>query len=378
VSAFLEFNEQGKIKSTSFARTVIRSAARLTYRQAFAILENKPVPPTPNYERGGKVELSAKPVPLEVTPELITRVKTAWELASLLRKNRFAAGSLDLDFPEVKIWLDDQGHAERLEKVENDISHQLIEECMLAANEAVAREIKRRNQPAIYRVHDDPESDRLADFRETAASFGFRVGNLEQRSELQKLLRMIRGKPEEYAVKIGLLKSLKRAAYDTKPIGHYGLAKVNYTHFTSPIRRYADLIVHRVLEREKVGDVAALKNAAEHISRTERVSAEAEKDSTTLKKMEFFQRQLDSRNPEEFRAIVIDVRSHGLLIELPDLLQSGLIPVSSLGDDFFIFDATKLCFFGRKTKKRYQIGDQFPVIVSRVDAFRRQVDFAPA
>ena len=377
-SAFLEFAPDGTAKNAHFSRSIIRSAARLTYRQAFAILENQPVPPTPNYERGGKVLLSAAPTPLDVTPELRARLKTAWELASLLRRKRFAAGSLDLDFPEVKIWLDDHGRAVRLERIENDISHQLIEECMLAANEAVARAIKGRKTPAIYRVHDDPDPDRLAEFRETAAIHGFRVGNLRSRAELQKLLEMIRGRPEEYGLKIGLLKSLKRAAYDVKPIGHYGLAKVNYTHFTSPIRRYADLVVHRVLARDRVGDIATLATVAEHISKTERVSADAEKDSTTLKKMEFFQRQLDSRKPESFRAIVTDVRSFGLVIELPDALQTGVIPVSSLGDDFFEFDATKLVFRGRRTRQRFQLGDQLTVLVARVDAAKRQVDFAPA
>jgi ribonuclease R len=377
-STFIDFTADGKVKSARFAKTVIRSAARLTYRQAFAILENQPVPPTPNYERGGKVELSAKPVPLNVTPQLVERVKTAWALASLLRKNRFAAGSLDLDFPEVKIWLDDKGRAERLEKVENDISHQLVEECMLVANEAVAKGIKYRKVPAIYRVHEDPDPDRLNEYRETAAIHGFRVGNLQSRPELQKLLAAIRGTPEEYALKIGLLKSLKRAVYDVKPIGHYGLSKVNYTHFTSPIRRYADLLVHRILNGEAAGDMAAMAQAAEHISKTERVSADAEKDSTTLKKMEFFQRQLDSRKPEVFQAIVTDVRSFGLTVDLPEVMQTGVIKVSELGEDFFQFDAARMTFTGRKSRKRYKLGDQLSVLVSRVDAYRRQVDFALA
>jgi len=144
-AAFIDFDESGKVRKTRFARSVIKSAARLTYRQAFAILENKPVPPTPNYERGGRVHVDSKPVPLNVTPELRERVNLAWRLASLLRRNRFAAGSLDLDFPEVKVWLDDEGRAMRLEKSENDISHQLIEECMLAANEVVAKALKDQN-----------------------------------------------------------------------------------------------------------------------------------------------------------------------------------------------------------------------------------------
>jgi ribonuclease R len=377
MSAFIEFDRQGRVRHATFGRSVIRSAARLTYRQAFAILEGKPVPPTPNYERGGKVLLNASPTPLDVTPELRDRVKVAWELASLLRKNRFAAGSLDLDFPEVKVWLDDDGKAARLEKVENDISHQLVEECMLAANEVVAKELKERNTPAVYRIHEDPDPDRLNDFREMAATYGFRAGNLTNRHELQKLLASTHGSPEEYAIKLALLKSLMRARYATTPLGHYGLAKVNYTHFTSPIRRYADLLVHRSLDREKVGSIGELGEITEHISTTERTSSDAERDSTLLKKMEFFLRQLKSRKPEEFRAIVVDVRSYGLVVELPDCLVTGLIHVSALPDDFYTFDGTRLAFTGRRTGRRYSIGAELKVIIARVDAYKRQIDFAP-
>jgi ribonuclease R len=377
-AAFIDFDEHGKIRKTRFAKSVIKSAARLTYRQAFAILQDQPVPPTPNYERGGKVHLDSKPVPLTVTPQLREHVKLAWELASLLRKNRFAAGSLDLDFPEVKVWLDNQGHAARLERVENDISHQLIEECMLAANEVVAKALKDRNVPAIYRIHEDPDTDRLNDFRELAASYGFRAGDLTQRRELQRLLAATIGKPEEYAIKINLLKSLKRARYATDPVGHFGLAKENYTHFTSPIRRYADLLVHRVLAGERIsGGLRELAEDAAYISTTERTSADAERDSTQLKKMEFFQAQLTARRPDEFRAIVVDVRSYGLVIELPDCLITGLIHVSSLPNDFYQFDSVRLAFIGRRTRQTYKIGDVLPVIVSRVDAYKRQIDFVP-
>jgi ribonuclease R len=161
---------------------------------------------------------------------------------------------------------------------------------------------------------------------------------------------------------------------------------VNYTHFTSPIRRYADLVVHRSLaaisqhpraERVKPPHAAGIAEIAEHISKTERISADAERDSTTLKKMEFFQRQLDARRPDEFRAIVVDVRSYGLVVELPDVLLTGLIHVSALPGDFFQFDSTRLSFVGRKTRRIYKTGDVLQVIVCRVDAYKRQVDFVP-
>ncbi|MEY2561711.1 MAG: ribonuclease, partial [Verrucomicrobiota bacterium] len=292
-------------------------------------------------------------------------------------------GSLDLDFPEVKVRLDDQGRPIRLERIENDESHQLVEEFMLAANEAVARELKNRSIPVIYRVHENPEPDRLAEYRELVLSYNYKVGDLTNRSELQRLLASLAGKPEEQALKIGLLKSLKRARYSPQPLGHYGLAKTNYTHFTSPIRRYADLIVHRTLaERDHPHrsrtDVGRLAATAEHISITERVAAEAEMESVKLKKLEFFQRQLDARDPQIFRAAVIDVKNFGLLVELPDVLITGFVHVSSMTDDFYVFHPAQRRFIGRQSRRRFSIGDQLRVFVARVDVFKRQVDFAIA
>ena len=370
-SAFLDFTAQGKVRRTHFARTVIRSVARLTYRQAYAVLEGKIEgrddlpPPVP-----GSLEFS--------NPVVMERVHAAWELAQVLRRNRFAAGSLDLDFPEVKVWLDKDGRAERLERVENDLSHQLIEECMLAANEAVAGVLKRKKIPTVYRVHESPDPERLKEFREKARAHGYKVGDLTQRREVQKLLAAIKGKSEEYLVKLDFLKSLKRASYDIKPLGHYGLSKANYTHFTSPIRRYADLVVHRTLAGEPEAKAGELGETATHISETERKSAEAEKDSVQLKKVEFFERQLRSRKPERFRAIVVDVRGHGLVVELPDVLMTGMIHVSALPGDFYVFDETKRCFRGKRSRQRYGLGAELEVVVCRVDTHKRQVDFAPS
>lgn len=358
-SVFIEFTKQGRTKSCRFARTIIRSARRLTYREAYALLKAQP------------------------NDELSERLHVAWELASLLRKNRFQQGSLDLDFPEVKVRLDDQGRPVQLERIENDESHQLVEEFMLAANEAVARELKNRSIPVIYRVHENPEPDRLAEYRELVLSYNYKVGDLTNRSELQRLLASLAGKPEEQALKIGLLKSLKRARYAPQPLGHYGLAKTNYTHFTSPIRRYADLVVHRTLaERDHPhrsrADVGRLAATSEHISITERVAADAEMESVKMKKLEFFQRQLEARDPQVFRAAVIDVKNFGLLVELPDVLITGFVHVSSMTDDFYVFHPAQRRFIGRQSRRRFSVGDQLRVFVARVDVYKRQVDFAIA
>jgi ribonuclease R len=357
------------VKSARFARSVIRSAHRFTYRQAYAILTSPP------------------------RDHLGERLYLAWELAALLRRKRFEHGSLDLDFPEVKVWVDKLGHPVRLERVENDESHQLIEEFMLAANEAVARELKNRAVPTIYRVHENPDPEKLAEYREFVLSFNYRVGDLTHRAELQRLLASTRGKPEEQALKIALLKSLKRARYLAQPLGHYGLAKANYLHFTSPIRRYADLVVHRALGRARSSsapkglppkrnpyhpDVGEMASIAEHLSITERTAADAEIDAAQMKKLEFFQRQLDQRNPQIFRASIVDVRNYGLMVELPDALITGLIHVSSLTDDFYLFEPARRQLIGRRSRKRFSVGDELSVFVARVDTFKRQVDFAIA
>jgi ribonuclease R len=359
-SVFIRCTKNGAPRRARFARTFIRSARRLTYKEVYAILQSPP------------------------NDELARRLHTAWELAALLRRRRFAHGSLDLDFPEVKVVVDRKtGRLLHLEKIENDESHQLIEEFMLAANEAVAAELKNGLIPTIYRVHEDPDPEKLAEYREFALSHGFQAGNLTNRRELQRLLESFRGKPEEQALKIALLKSLKRARYATQPLGHFGLAKNNYAHFTSPIRRYADLVVHRTLaERNNGGRRRAraaageLARIADHISTTERVAADAESESVKLKKLEFLQRQLTERNPQVFRAVVIEVRNYGLLIELPDVLLTGLVHISSLDDDFYIFDGARQRLIGRQSSRRLTVGEILNVIVARVDVFKQQVDFA--
>jgi ribonuclease R len=358
-SVFLQFDRNGRVRQTRFARTVIRSAHRLTYKQAFVILKS-----------------SAR-------DELSERLHTAWKLAALLRRKRFEHGSLDLDMPEVKVVVDKKGKPIRFERVENDESHQLIEEFMLAANEAVARELKNRGIPTIYRVHENPEAERLGELREFVLAHGIRVGDLTHRGEVQKLLAAIRGTAEEHPLKIALLKSLKRARYATTPLGHYGLAKVNYAHFTSPIRRYADLEVHRALadrdiSRRSSRASSQLSAIADHISDTERNAAEAEIDAVKMKKLEFFELQLQARDPQVFDAVVIDVRNYGILVELPEILLTGLIHVSTLADDFYVFSPSQRRFVGRQGRRRFAVGDKLRVHVARVDQFKRQIDFAIA
>ena len=357
-SVFFKLTPQGKITRVRFARTVIQVHARLTYRQAMAMIRKEHVD--------------------GFAPAVGESVRTAWQLASMIRRQRFAAGSLELDFPEIKIWLDAEGRADRIERVVSDESHQLIEEFMLLANEAVAREVQRRAVPCIYRIHEKPDPDRLNEFRQTIASAGVKVGDLKQRREVVRMLTLLQGRPDQFRLKVEFLKSLRRAAYSPDPLGHYGLHKANYLHFTSPIRRYADLVAHRVLAGERGNSRKDLTDIATHLSETERTSATAEQESRLVKKLEFFQRQLDSKKPQELEAVVTDVRAPGLVVELPDADTTGLVPAELLPGGPFIFDGVRSRFYNKRNNRAYKLGDRLKVIVCRVDAARRMIDFAPA
>jgi ribonuclease R len=275
--------------------------------------------------------------------------------------------------------VDAVGIPTHLEKTENDISHQLIEEFMLLANEVVALELKRRGRPGLYRIHENPDADRLLEFRAQAKSMGFPCGDLTQRGEIQKLLQRVRGQPGESAVKIGLLKSLKRAMYSPKPLGHYGLAKLNYTHFTSPIRRYSDFVVHRVLfnsDRRAVEfSYDTLAQLALHLSTTERAASEAEQESVKLKKLEYFDSQARTTKRSAFHALVLEVRSSGLIVQLPEFLVQGMVLLSGLEGDLFVFQPQRLELRGQRTGVVLRAGLALSVEVASVDLARHQVDF---
>jgi ribonuclease R len=259
--------------------------------------------------------------------------------------------------------------------VENDVSHQLIEEYMLLANEAVAGRLMSQNLKAIYRVHEEPDARRLQEYREEVSSHHVSCGNLTKRSEVQKLLHALGTMAIGAALKIGFLRSLMRARYAVEPLGHYGLAKAKYAHFTSPIRRYADLVVHRALFQKSHGPAHSLKETAEHISGTERNSADAERDSKDVKLYAFLRAQLQSSKPTPYPALVIDVRNFGFFVDVPGLAMSGLVPLSTVEDDFYIFNAENSQLVGRRNRRVIRLGDKVQVQVAKVDSFKKQVDF---
>lgn len=246
---------------------------------------------------------------------------------------------------------------------------------MLLANEAVAARLMNLNRPAIYRVHEHPDERRLREYREDVLSHHVPCGNLSRPFEVQKLLQKLGTLPIGQALKIGFLKSLMRARYDINPLGHYGLAKTKYTHFTSPIRRYADLVVHRALFQQGPGAAKPLKEVAEHISATERNSADAERDSKDVKLFAFLKAQLASGRPQRYPALVTDLRNFGFFVDVTGLAMSGLVPLSTMEDDFYIYDEQRNQLVGRRTRRVIRLGDKLEVQVAKVDTQKKQVDF---
>lgn len=345
----------GRVLGTKFHSAVIHSQRRFAYKQVLEILERAPTDD-----------------PVE------QMLHQAHELAQKIRRTRFKNGSLELDFPEMKIRLDESGKILRIEKNENDVSHQLIEEYMLLANEAVATRLMHLRTPAIYRIHEEPDARRLQEYRQDVLSHNIQCGNLNQPAEIQKLLAKLGTLSIGPALKIGFLKSLMRAKYSVEPMGHYGLAKKKYTHFTSPIRRYADLVVHRALFDKNAPNLGALKPVAEHISVTERNSADAERDSKDVKLFAFLKAQLASGAPIKYPALVTDVRNFGFFVDVPGLAMSGLVPLSTIQDDFYVFDESRSNLVGRRTRRVISLGDRLTVQVAKVDSFKKQVDFCLA
>ena len=393
-SCFITFSPKAEILDVEFANTIIRSDKRLTYAQAHAFMVEedfdkiRETPLPPKHQTGSTGRPLGKVGDAEMRT-LKTLIGELWKIAAQLRKKRFRKGSLDLEMTEVKLYVDEDGYADRIEKQSHDESHQLIEEFMLAANEQVARAMKRENFPSLYRVHDEPEEEKLNELRETMLSFGVPCGNLNKPREMTALLKKLKEHPQGYTLKVHVLRSLKQAQYRASADGHYGLAKPDYTHFTSPIRRYADLVVHRVIDtylhKHKADSAPAepdvrysqskLASLGDHLCVTERNSVDAERESVKTKLLEFYERQLAKDEKQHFKAVITDVKNHGLFIELTDSLAFGMIHISTLDDDFYHANSEGTALIGRRKKQTFALGQHIMVTVERVDRFKRQIDF---
>lgn len=315
VLCHMHLDAAGVVKKARLARAVICSRRRLDYPTVLALLEHG--------ESTGDAEVD-------------TMLREGSELAQLLRRRRFADGALNLDMPELRAVLDELGHTIGFEREQSDVSHQLIEEFMLAANEQVARLLHERELPTVYRVHEEPAPDKWADLAHTLREYGISASTLPSRRELVRVLELVAAHPDERRLKTLVLRSMMRARYTPRPLGHFGLAKGDYCHFTSPIRRYADLVVHRGVVRmlEKGGSplpsMGELERLADHLSDTERQSAAAESEALRMKLLQYLEQQVGQAQARPWQAIVTGVWAHGLAVELEELMLRGYVPATSL------------------------------------------------
>ena len=357
VSAHLEYSPEGILTAKRFSRSAIKVAHRFSYEQALPVMKQPALP------HAG------------VAPGIALMLGQMLELAMILRGRRKGRGALELTLPEVAIELGRDGHVTGAHLAQNDESHQVIEEFMLAANEAVAATLSQHEIGFLRRAHPNPEPFKLEQFAEFARSLGMVIEQPQSRFELQRVLEQTIGTPEEYAVHYGLLRSLKQAAYTPEPEPHYALASQDYCHFTSPIRRYPDLQVHRQLidwldgkkARNHRDELFAL---GEHCTRTERRAEAAERDLIRVKLLTY----LEERLGQSFHAIIVGVEDFGLFCRLSELPVDGLIHVSSLRDDYYYVEPGTHTLVGRRSGRSHRLGDRELVRVAHVDVDRRVLD----
>jgi len=368
LTAELLFGAEGDLLDSRFYPSVIRSAARLTYTQVEQIIV------------AGDRTLSA--VCVSLAPDLMIMKELAPRLTAVRRRR----GSIDFDLPEPEIVMNRQGGIEDIVRSKRLLAHRIIEEFMLAANEAVATAITVRKSPALYRIHEPPDPGKISEFLEFIHGFGYRPpegasgGVLS--ANLQRLLDEASGRPEERLINETLLRCMKQARYSTEQIGHFGLASACYTHFTSPIRRYPDLVVHRILRAILSGPVTddqrrrlerELPETAAYTSSRERVAMEAEREIINLMKSRFMLTRLG----EEHDGIITGVAPFGFFVELVEFFVEGMVPVSSLRNDYYRYLEKEHLLAGIRTGERFRIGDSVRVRVSRVDTDRRRIEFVP-
>lgn len=363
----MRVNPRGEVSHSRFADAVICSRARLSYDEALAVLEGR-----------GCTD----------SPEVDELLRLGNKAAQLLRARRLQQGALDLEMPELRVVMDSHGATVDVELTQSDDAHRMIEEFMLAANEAVARAMKAALVPTIYRVHEAPDPSKLHAFALTAASYGIRAGSLNSRQELSQVVQQIKGHRDEQILTLSLLRAQMRARYATKALGHFGLAMGDYCHFTSPIRRYADLLVHRGFDRLTKGKHAAvtlpsparLAEIAEHISETERNSAAAENEATQTKLAQFLVAECEKEHPRSWTAVISDCYPQGLAVDVPQLQMKGFISAAELpewsGSRWFFEPHVRR--WSSTDGLSFLSGESLRVIPVNVDIVSRFVDFSPA
>ena len=364
MSVLINLEKDGELKGFRFSKSLIRSKRRFTYREIDSFLE-------------GKLALDKR------TGSDITSMVS---LAKALRSRRDRRGAIDFDFPDLKVILNSDGSVGSVRREERKTSHRLIEEFMILANETVASFLEENRVPCLFRVHDKPDEEKLEAFRNFISLFGFTVPRKKKLSprDLQLILNQIRQSREEIVISTMMLRSLKQAVYSGVNRGHFALASESYAHFTSPIRRYPDLIVHRILNEtirnggmdnaKKKFVKSGLDNWGKHLSERERAADDAETESRELKLMEHMKNMLG----DVFSGIISGVTSFGIFVELEETGLEGLIRVKDLKDDYYKFIETEMLLRGKRSRAEFRIGDEIRVRLVRIDMIEREVDFMPA
>ena len=360
-TAVMEIDPRGRIVKADFFDGVIRSAGKLAYKDAQAILD-------------GDIET------MERFPQAVKTVETSRELALILNRARKDRGSLDFDLPEPELQLDPFGVVHNITSTARLFSMRMIEEFMLIANEAVARSLAEKGVATLYRIHEPPDPEKLEEYVELVRTFGHDVeANLEDPKgrDFQAILKTFDGKPEERLLTYLMLRTQRLARYAPENLGHFGLASDFYLHFTSPIRRYPDLVAHRALRALRHGKDPAqvtwpLDEMAAHLGETERKAADAERDLTEWKKARF----MASRVGETFHGVVSSVTAFGLFVQLTDTFVEGLVHISTMADDYYVFRDTDHALRGERTSRIYRLGDRVEVRLIKVDMDRRQIHLA--
>lgn len=363
MSVIIDFDSEANIKGYKITPGVIKTCERMTYTQVNKILEEEDKESIERFDY------------------LVEDLHWMKELAEKLSHKRFARGSLDFELDEAKVILDENGHPVDVVKEERRISSSIIEEYMIAANEVVAEHIFWLKIPLVYRIHENPDEEKINSLKEFLYNFGYTLKgtqNLKPKS-LQQILEQVKGKPEQRLINTMLLRSLRQARYSGVNFGHFGLASLYYTHFTAPIRRYPDLIVHRILRKQLQNDidqkqekklVKIVERVAKLSSERERVAEEAERESVDLKIAEY----MASRIGETYEAIVSGVTSFGIFVELDNTIE-GLVHVSHMEDDYYHFNEKTMALIGERTGKTFRIGDVVQVKVYNVNIAERHIDF---
>ena len=350
VSVFMQFNSQGDLLDYRISRSVIRSAKRFTYREAKLVLDGK--------KRSPYADLLALMV----------------DLCRLLKQKRYQRGSIEFSIPELVILVDEKGDPHGTDYVTYDVTHQMVEEFMLKANELVALHLSQKGKNLTYRIHEEPAEENLRDFAFLAAAFGFKIQDKPTPQQIQKLFEEAAETPFSAYLASNYIRRMRLAAYSPDNIGHYGLSLTHYCHFTSPIRRYVDLVVHRILFGES-DDFEALQKIAAQCSEQERISAKAENSVRLLKKLRLLRKMHIEDSTREYRAIITKVKPFGIYFEMIELLLEGFIHISELGDEYFVFEEQNMRLRGSETDTLCGVGNEIGVMVQNINEVSQEVNW---